>query len=78
MTRWGVRVVPPGDQMGSEGGAPCVSKCLYMQRDIVIYLSHDKDDVAMRLIQDDLNKLQKWCCMNKLTINCKKNKYVFM
>ena len=44
--------------------------------DTVIYLSHDEDDVALRLIQDDLNKLQKWCCMRKLTTNCKKIPWV--
>ena len=51
------------------------SKVSLYADDTVIYVSHDKDDVALRLIQNDLNKLQKWCCMKKLTTNCKTIKY---
>ena len=51
------------------------SKVSLYADDTVIYLSHNDDDIALRLLQDDLNQLQKWCCMNKITINCKKTKY---
>ena len=51
------------------------SKVSLYADDTVIYTSHNNKDEALRLIQKDLNLLQRWCCMNKLTINCKKNKY---
>ena len=43
--------------------------------DTVIYLTHDNVNVALDLIQTDLNNLSNWCERNKLTINSKKNKY---
>ena len=43
--------------------------------DTVIYISHGSLRNAIALIQSDLNILNTWCNMNKLTINCKKTKY---
>ena len=43
---------------------------------MIPYLYQHKDNArALILIQEDLDLLQKWCCMNKITINCKKTKY---
>ena len=43
--------------------------------DTVIYVSHKNPETAITLIQSDLDQLYLWCNRNKLTINCKKNKY---
>ena len=43
--------------------------------DTVIYISNSDVNLAANLLQHDLNSLQNWCEMNKLTINCKKTKY---
>ena len=41
--------------------------------DTAIYISHDNNNIALRHIQNDLNLLQHWCHLNKITINSKKN-----
>ena len=43
--------------------------------DTVLYISHNDVQIAARLVQQDLNLLNKWCKQNKVTINCKKTKY---
>ena len=43
--------------------------------DTVIYIIHSKVQIALQLLQKDLNKLVEWCTDNKVTINCKKTKY---
>ena len=44
--------------------------------DTVIYTSISGVDQACNVLQQDLNLLQNWCEMNKLTINCKKKKKI--
>ena len=41
--------------------------------DTVIYIIHSYVQIALQLLQKDLNKLVEWCTDNKVTINCKKN-----
>ena len=43
--------------------------------DTVIYISHTDLNIAIALLQSDLNSVYTWCNSNKLTINCKKTKY---
>ena len=43
--------------------------------DTVIYISHNKVEDAIKLLQKDLDNLMSWCNENKLTINTKKTKY---
>ena len=43
--------------------------------DTVIYIIHSNVQIALQLLQKDLNKLVEWCTDNKVTINCKKTKY---
>ena len=43
--------------------------------DTVIYISHTDLNIAIALLQSDLNGVYTWCNSNKLTINCKKTKY---
>ena len=43
--------------------------------DTVIYLAHENVNIAVELVQKDLNNLSNWCTRNKLTVNSKKNKY---
>ena len=55
----------------------CLEKCkvsLYAD-DTVLYYSSDNIDETYKIVQKDLSSLNRWCCMNKLTINCKKTKY---
>ena len=52
------------------------SKVSLYADDTIIYLNHKDNARALLLLQEDLDRLQIWCCMNKLTnINCKKTKY---
>ena len=46
--------------------------------DTVIYLSNHDATSACNLLQHDLNLLQNWCDMNRMTINCKKTNIVHM
>ena len=43
--------------------------------DTVIYFAHKNVNVALQLLQQDLDRLVDWCSDNKVTINSKKNKY---
>ena len=43
--------------------------------DTVIYTSNSDVAQACNLLQQDLDLLQYWCEINKLTINCKKTKF---
>ena len=43
--------------------------------DTVIYIEHNDVQIALQSMQSDLNNLMGWCTDNKVTINCKKNKY---
>ena len=51
------------------------SKISMYADDTVIYISHSNLNIAITLIQSDLNALYEWCNRNKLTINCKKTKF---
>ena len=51
------------------------SKVSLYADDTVIYVTESDIKNAENRIQQDLNLLQNWCNMNKLTINCKKTKY---
>ena len=51
------------------------SKVSLYADDTVIYVTESDIKLAENLLQQDLNSLQNWCNMNKLTINCKKTKY---
>ena len=50
------------------------SKISMYADDTVVYISHSNLDLAIPLIQSDLNRVYTWCNNNKLTINCKKTK----
>ena len=55
----------------------CLEKCkvsLYAD-DTVLYYTSDCINDVLRTVQQDLNSLSEWCCKNKITVNCKKNKY---
>ena len=54
------------------------SKVSLYADDTVIYVTESDIKHAENLLQQDLNSLQTWCNMNKLTINCKKTNIVFM
>ena len=43
--------------------------------DTILYYSSNSLNQAINKIQNDLAELSNWCDINKLTINCKKNKY---
>ena len=43
--------------------------------DTVLYYSSSNLNDTIKFVQDDLNRLNEWCILNKLTINCKKNEY---
>ena len=43
--------------------------------DTVLYITHHDIQVALGLLQQDLDSLYAWCKKNKVTINCKKTKY---
>ena len=51
------------------------SKISMYADDTVIYLSHANLNLAIALIQSDLDRVHTWCNSNKLTINCKKTKF---
>ena len=44
--------------------------------DTVLYASHSEEIVAHGYVQQDLNKVVKWCNSNKITMNIKKTKSV--
>ena len=55
----------------------CLEKCkvsLYAD-DTVLYCTSDCINDVLRSVQKDLNSLNEWCHKNKITVNCKKNKY---
>ena len=51
------------------------SKISMYADDTVIYISHTNLNVAITLLQSDLDSVHNWCNGNKLTINCKKTKF---
>ena len=54
------------------------SKVTFYADDTVIYASHKKPKIAMKKVQKDLNRLQKWCDKNGLFINPKKTKFMIV
>ena len=51
------------------------SKVSLYADDTVLNISHLDYNLAITLLQNDLNSVYNWCDSNKLTINCKKTKY---
>ena len=51
------------------------SKISMYADDTVVYMSHSKLDLAVSLLQLDLDRVYTWCISNKVTINCKKTTF---
>ena len=54
------------------------SKISMYADDTVVYISHSNLDIAITLLQSDLNTVYTWYNSNKLTINCTKTKYCLL
>ena len=54
------------------------SKMSMYADDTVVYISHSNLDIAITLLQSDLNSVYTWYNSNKPMINCKKTKYCLL
>ena len=52
------------------------TKFAFYADDTVLYTSHKNINVAIKRVQEDLNKLEAWCEMNSIFINPNKTKYM--